>query len=351
MTSIYDRRWPVNLAQQQQIVGQLEQRVRLLEARRQTITIRSRLEPTQGDWETAWVAKTGLGLPIPPGSRLYWYDLTRGVIKPYTVPLDQSNGRASSGNAVPYVDDTYDRPPFRLLAYGDDLIMPTTFGLGSNNSLVHAAPVHQPHPGASFTFPYNIYTLVKAGLQSLMLVYRLRFETTDDAIKLYVHIGGGSTSQVWFLEQANAETGSVWMDVTQPASAVATAQVPGGSATQPMDGRFVAGKVTNQGSIAGGYSQGTIWIDNILPQNEGGAQVESKPMAQGIHVGCHIDDSLATAKFGFSMGAFYKLDQMPARFLLSGIGNNQTAIHSYGKLWVYGMFSKNTQKLEEGDLL
>jgi len=33
-------------------------------------------EPTQGQWETAWIVQTGLPLPIPASAVLLWYDTT-----------------------------------------------------------------------------------------------------------------------------------------------------------------------------------------------------------------------------------------------------------------------------------
>jgi hypothetical protein len=83
--------WPVNWIEQAAYYKQLQAKVAQLQAQARPVTVASFREPTQAQWENAYVAQTRQVPPIFPGVRLYWMDVRNGRPKRYTTVWQPDN--------------------------------------------------------------------------------------------------------------------------------------------------------------------------------------------------------------------------------------------------------------------
>jgi hypothetical protein len=345
LADFYKIKWPLNRAQQQAFIGNIEGRIANIQARRKSITVRSWTLPSQGDWEAAYFQSTGFPAPILPGTRLYWYDLSMGYVKSFTVALDVAGGNASTGTVVPYVDDTYTRPPFRLIAAFDSV---NTDPTGSSDFGAKILPISIPSVGIGFFFNKAFYYgLANRGMQAMLLTYRLRMGTTINTDKLYLGFGNGVTI-LNNPDDGTDEDGSVWVEILNASNAVSTAQTYGGGSAA-SNSKFV-GRAVNNNSPAYTYSHGVILVNSVVPQNKAGELINQNPMPIAIALGTRVDNAFSTGKIGWYMGASYRHNQMgaPASAMGFEFNVNYPGIAPlFGKVWAYGLFSKNTASLEE----
>lgn len=89
--------WPVNYAEQAIFVERIQARLAEIRRANTTVSLVSISPPTQSDWEVAFVAKTGLPLPIPPGARLLWLSPMSGEVREFSTAFDDNIGSNLEG--------------------------------------------------------------------------------------------------------------------------------------------------------------------------------------------------------------------------------------------------------------
>jgi len=342
--SLYKTPWPANRQQQVEYVRRLEHLVTDLEARKKPIVYRSKVPPVQADWENSWVEHTGLNLPIPPGTRLIWYDLAKSLMTTYTVAFDQLGGQQSSGTVVRCVDQTYDRPPMRLMAVFDSAQYMQEYS--PTGQIMYS--VHEPTGGTfQHKFPMNLYTLVQMGLHDLLIIYRLRINSPIAAGLDLVFNFNGDVDGKWDIP-VNSQAGYIILSEVMGA-----ANRTDGENTVPPKGMLMGAKAAYSDSVAGGYATGVVHVTHqtLAEHGNGGDLAQDKLMFAGTHFGSHIADGLTTAKFGFNVSGFYHYGQYPSRSFPPYIGNDGANVGMTGKAWLYGMFSGNTQEMVDGQYL
>jgi len=115
MTLEQDSYWPESGPDQDVFVDTLQKRVDKLRYAIKPVVVPKFTEPNQADWEGAWSKKTGLWPPIPPGTKLFWYDLSGGEVRQYTVVYNLGNGTDSDGTVFPVKLSTDNSSYFRFL--------------------------------------------------------------------------------------------------------------------------------------------------------------------------------------------------------------------------------------------
>lgn len=337
---LYTTQWSTNQQQQKEYIRRFEMLLNQFEARKTPIVFRSKSPPVQADWDTAWVTQSGLSLPIPPGTKLVWYDLTKQMMFTYTVPFDQLGGLQSSGQVVRSIDQSYDRPPMRLLATFDSADFINQF-TGSPNQILS-----KNEPTSAFYFragvPLNPYVLRTMGLHDIMIIYRLRMPAGLATSAIFVLNFNIATSE-WNLD-ATKQSGYLTLEEI---NGTLTRTDGGAASNGPLN---LGGRSAYSTSVANAYAAGVIQMTHIGLAEDVGALAQDRLTFSGTHFGTRIDDTLGTTKFGFNIGGFYHWGQYPARGVSLGIENG-TTIPNVGKAWMYGMFSKNTQELVEGQYL
>jgi hypothetical protein len=113
--------WPVSWMEQSLYVAEIERRIRRLQRIKRSIVVHSRDEPSQAQFEAAYVAQTGFPLPIEVGTKLCWFDLRRGQMRAYSTAYDIQDGLYSSGQVYPMVDvDADSKGQIRLIGVRAD---------------------------------------------------------------------------------------------------------------------------------------------------------------------------------------------------------------------------------------
>jgi hypothetical protein len=83
--------WPVPYIEQAVYYQRLLDELSTYQANNKPITVHSFSEPTQEQWEAAYIAQGLHQPPIRPGARLYWFDLKNGTTKAYTTVWKNNN--------------------------------------------------------------------------------------------------------------------------------------------------------------------------------------------------------------------------------------------------------------------
>src|SRR5689334_20928856 len=175
MSTIYDQEWPSSYVDQKHVADALLERAKILYSRKVAITINRYTEPSQGDWENAYVAKTGLPLPIPVGTKLFWRSFRSGRVLQYGTINDSANGASSTGAVYNLLNMNYTQPSFRFLGYINSLKEESILRNYSNPEVF--VPALTWLPSGSFIFGLNIsqiYYWMTKGLDSLLFMYRCR---------------------------------------------------------------------------------------------------------------------------------------------------------------------------------
>lgn len=110
--------WPNDCFDQQVYIETLQNKLNevsefVTENSSQVVMLSQASEPTQGQWETAWVLQTGGSLPIPSTAVLIWYDSANAVIggqygtMPGFVTVSRRIGESVKGTVV-YLNTQHD---------------------------------------------------------------------------------------------------------------------------------------------------------------------------------------------------------------------------------------------------
>lgn len=100
--------WPVGKVEQLIKIKALQRQLEEVQSGRRSVVIHSYHLPSRADWELAYQQQRSGTLPIPPGTKLCWYDMRSGWVKTYTTTWDRENGTATSGEIYPYSRNRYE---------------------------------------------------------------------------------------------------------------------------------------------------------------------------------------------------------------------------------------------------
>lgn len=107
--------WPVNYTEQSLTVDKLRKQLDRAKSANTTVIIHNFRQPTQKDWETAFITQTGQQLPIPPGTRLRWIDPRSGLTHSFSTIHDVNSGKTTSGTVYKTPSPEYERGALRLI--------------------------------------------------------------------------------------------------------------------------------------------------------------------------------------------------------------------------------------------
>lgn len=359
MATQYDTLWPVSYADQKNYADFLLSRAKILYARRTPITVNKYTQPTQGDWENAYVTETGLPLPIPVGVKLFWRSLYTGKVLQFGTINDSVNGTVSTGEVFNLLDMDYAQPSFRFLGYmNNQRQMLHHYVSNSKNLLV---PVLSYMPNGSFVYGisnFHLYDWMLEGLESLLIITRVRtvdlLAAPPSTLRLLWNRGRTTFPNLWSLDggPTNDSMESAYLKMLGNTAVMASLGTP--TSTVASDEVPIAGTLNGSDSNANTHSYGQMWIENI------GQQLETSlsfPMPRenyhnpiGFARTTWLGATITDANSAISWGMFVKEDQsvgfagLPDHSLAIQSGGYGTALHS-AKVWVYGVFKSLTGEL------
>lgn len=94
--------WPVGKVEQLLKIQALQRQLEEVQSGRRSVVLHSYHQPARADWELAYQQQRSGTLPIPPGTKLCWYDMRSGWARTYTTAWDRENGTATSGEIYNY---------------------------------------------------------------------------------------------------------------------------------------------------------------------------------------------------------------------------------------------------------
>lgn len=94
--------WPVGKVEQLLKIKALQRQLEEVQSGRRSVVLHSYHPPVRADWELAYQQQRSGTLPIPPGTKLCWYDMRSGWVKTYTTAWDRENGTTTSGEIYSY---------------------------------------------------------------------------------------------------------------------------------------------------------------------------------------------------------------------------------------------------------
>lgn len=346
MAESYDTVWPVSYADQKHHADFLLARAKILYARKTPITLNRFIEPTQAEWENAYVLETGLPLPIPVGTKLIWRSMRSGRVLTYGTLNDSNSGSSSTGIVYNMLNMEYNRPSFRLLGVADTARQ-ESLASNSRRSLI---PILSWYPSGTFIFGLNlgqIYYWMEQGLDSLLFMYKIRAnEATARNITAFFGEGAKEqVSQLWGFDggtdQMEGLTEALYGDKTTPAGF-------GSATSQAADYNIdLTPTVTNAVvAPANVWSYGHIWLHNCA-QNlnlnvSPNVPRENYQNPQGYTYGSYIGASISEANTAINWGMWVKENQGFSRSEYMTVGLPSASAAYSGKLWAYGLFKKIT---------
>lgn len=326
--------WPVGKVEQHLKIKALQRQLEEVQSGRRSVVLHSYHPPVRADWELAYQQQRSGTLPIPPGTKLAWYDLRSGWVKTYTTAWDRENGTATSGEIYAY-SQNQNSDYFRFLGNLD--VAGYIRGAENNTPNLH--------------FGLDIGKRIRERL--LMLEIFFRFTMPTAAVTNYLYINYGNL-------------------VTQvDLSGVLNRQVEGGlggavAAANNSSSQSALRRLTSHGvrPTSGTYS-GETSFGCIKILNPFGARIEDgrpdgfaqssilgwifSPQAtyvQSTVTGPH-NDKIEYRQFenvqlvNLNMDQYYRI--IPTT---SAVGADDNAVRK-GRGWVYGYFDEAIGSLEE----
>lgn len=345
--TLYDNTWPVNFIEQKSLAQQILERAKKVVTRYDRVFLRQLTKPTQSEWEAAYVTQTRQPLPIPPGVKMLWLNLSSGDCTTFISANDLSAGTGSSGEIFPIIDLTYARPAIRLIGYNDTARFPnspTQGGFIGAGEAILAIPAYVSKNFISLQLnSRDLYQWMNRGLDTLMLFYKLRSTDTVLPVRVQIFWGTESTQTPWREDQSTA------VNIFETIAAEVT---PAAATTASATG-LIAGDVSTNGtyggSLAGAHSHGVIFIHNLgnrfNSNTEDLSDLTFAPAA--LNFGTYVATTFATNNLYVEHGVLQKIDEYPQwrNFLSVGTGPDDDVS---GKIWLYGIFKKPTEDFTDG---
>lgn len=179
--------WPVNYIEQAVYYNRLLATLAQLNAQTQTVSVSSFREPTQQQWEDAYVRQVEQIVPIQPGTRLFWMDMKNGTPKRYAT-VYSPDGITIDPLVRPFVDQTQERGCFRFLGKRQLL----------ENSQVNS--VNSPIRHKEFGLVLGLNTMIQKNLLALVIQFRM---ISPPWISLFGDARGSVASDAFWGASAN----------------------------------------------------------------------------------------------------------------------------------------------------
>lgn len=164
--------WPVGKVEQLLKIKALQRQLEEVQSGRRSVVLHSYHSPVRSDWELAYQQQRSGTLPIPPGTKLCWYDMRSGWMRTYTTAWDRENGTATSGEIYPY-SQNQNSDYFRFIGNLD--VAGYIRGAENNTPNLH--------------FGLDIGKRIRQRLLSLEIYFRISMPTAAVANYLYLNYG------------------------------------------------------------------------------------------------------------------------------------------------------------------
>jgi hypothetical protein len=347
VSTLYEKTWPVNLAEQRSLLQRILQRTQDVCVRSQPIFLKQATEPTRSEWETAFVAQTGASLPVPPGVKLIWMDILKGECKSFTTTNDGSNGLSSLGNIYKYIDTTWDRPSIRLLGYASPNNFPYTNQSGNPDfsTPIRMLPADRSRDFIVLSLGLNqTYEWAQRGLTSIIILYKIRGGGSAGETLRLVFSDRPINGEYQFYEESPVS------DPNQMGFASLTFTNGGvGFSTSETAYSNLFGFLPDANALANAYGQGVIflenWVQKIRKENGEIVLTDVNVSPAGVHFGTDIGTGLTTNQVALIQSVAMKYDEFHPRsgFGLTGVDLNSAP--PSGEVWLYGLFKNLTGEL------
>lgn len=318
--------WPVGKVEQLLKLKTLQRQLEEVQSGRRSVVLHSYHQPVRADWELAYQQQRSGNLPIPPGTKLCWYDMRSGWMKTYTTAWDRENGTATSGEIYPY-SQNQNADYFRFIGNMD--VAGYIRGAENNTPNLH--------------FGLSIGKRIRQRLLLLDIYFAITTPTAAVTNYIYLNYGNLVTQvDVSGVLYRQVEGGNVVG--TGPTSAANNSS----SQTQPYrlssfparlasyNDETVIGqlKILNpfgarlEDSRPDGAAQSTVLAYIQLPAFSGSAQLSYRQM-------------VAVKLTNLNMDQYYRIFQTT-----SAVGADDNLVRK-GRGWVYGYFDEAIGNLEE----
>lgn len=315
MIDIFQTGWPPTFAAQTVYVKELIDRINEVVAARKKIIIRSYNEPTQSEWEAAYVTQTGLPLPIPVGTKLLWRNYSTGDVLWFTMSNDAALGDYSSGTPFQAVDTSFPKSTFRLLAVTDTQYVPS--GISDLLPAHHIA-------FANKTFLSPLEKMLNQ-IVSMLIVYKLRSTQTANN-QLLVTFYDSSFYNI-ISEATNTTHTSV------SSTTLAT----------------LSSNLNTPNSVANSYSQGVVHLFNTSPAYNGTEPLPNMFGVSAMNYGTYVHTTFGTGVLRQERGAMVRYADPNPLIYIPNPRYQDTTVHITGKAWLYGFFATEPRDIENGD--
>jgi hypothetical protein len=318
--------WPVNWIEQASYYRELQSDLAQLQAQRKPIVLHSYREPSQSDWENAYVAQMNKVPPIVPGTRLFWYDMKNGTPKRYTTVWSSDNATIDA-TVRPFVSETEPRGCMRFLGTRQ------MESLSIFNPVL--SPSRKPHKGIFI----DLEMLIKKRLVSIMIHHKMfspvlinlyEFNNTDNTF-------WGNTAKSFGVEW-NRSSGGAVVNVSD-FRAPGTAKLPQNTVYYPVS-QFTDTTGAGAETVGGDVGHGMTIILGLGPDFSNEQQAFSISTNWMSQVG-----SLSGATYHTWLSYGMKYDGSGIRSLVYGRGTDATT--SYNEhAYLYGIFADDPGPVE-----
>lgn len=346
--------FPANYIEQRFAVDRLVQRVTQAESKTAKVTIRSFYEPTQKEWEDAYVQKTSRKPPIPPGVKLVWYDLRRMYPKLYSTAYDQDGGLTSSGQVYEYTDHGYQRSPLRFLAKSN---IHTGFGWANGKEPFIAGKIDFSSP-SGYMFKINMDMWSRRGLISLLIFYELKAAAASNTLQFLI-----TTKTANNVQPLDAPTQPDNQATNIYQASVAAVNL-GANTYNDYNGTTITSSIqgssstiiSNSGTPAEGFMTGMVSVHNVAHRmNDDFDLLDRNQFGQNMSIfGQVIGTGFTTGQLYMHYGILQRTDGVPSFSAPtpifgagSGVIRTPSTFHAESQCWLYGLFADTTDELSE----
>lgn len=195
----FTQEWPASYMGQRLLIQQIEDQVNLLESVNTPVIVNAETEPSQYDFEQAYIRQTGRKLPIQPGTKLLWRNILTNRIKQYTTTYDEiPYSEITSG----VVRNLFSPQPgaFRLLS---------THAINEYNGgvygvQVYANPYNTTQRSIAFGANFDQDFWSQEGLEQIWVLYQLHAIPTAGTYYSGIYFDGVNTSHGSYSMSARA---------------------------------------------------------------------------------------------------------------------------------------------------
>lgn len=318
--------WPVGKVEQLIKLQALQRQLDEVQSGRRSVVLHSYRSPIKADWELAYQEQRQADLPIPPGTKLCWYDMRSGWMKVYTTAWDQENGTATSGEIYAY-SQNQNSDYFRFIGNMD--VAGYIRGGENNTPTLH--------------FGLDIGKRVRQRLLMLDIYFRVTMPTAAVVNYLYLNYGNLVTqidvSGVLYRQIEGGITSfGVVTSAANNSSSQSSLQHAAVYAERPSSGSFINETTLGQVRILNPFG---ARIEDGRPDGVAQTTVLGR-LYSPTGAGTAIYRQFAGVKLrNLNMDQYYRL--VPT----TNVAGADDNLVRQGRGWVYGYFDEVINSLEE----